>query len=67
VVKRIRGFLQAGGLEGGLVSPIAEGTPPGGPLSPLLSNLGLDELDKALERHGHRCVRYADESHLYVR
>jgi RNA-directed DNA polymerase len=67
VLKRIRGCLQAGVLEGGLVSPTEEGTPPGGPLSPLLSNLGLDELDQELERRGHRLVRYADESHIYGR
>jgi RNA-directed DNA polymerase len=62
VWQRIRGFLQAGVLEGGLVSPTEEGTPQGGPLSPLVSNLGLDELDQELERRGHRLVRYADES-----
>jgi RNA-directed DNA polymerase len=67
VLKLIRGFLQAGVLEGGLVSPTEEGTPQGGPLSPLLSNLVLDELDKELERRGHRFVRYADDSNLYVR
>lgn len=64
VLKLIRGFLQAGVLEGGLVSPTEEGTPQGGPLSPLLSNLVLDELDKELERRGHRFVRYADDSHI---
>jgi len=67
VLKLIRGFLQAGVLEGGLVSPTEEGTPQGGPLSPLLSNLVLDELDKELERRGHRFVRYADDSNIYVR
>jgi RNA-directed DNA polymerase len=67
VLKFIRGFLQAGVLEGGLVSPTEEGTPQGGPLSPLLSNLVLDELDKELERRGHRFVRYADDSNIYVR
>jgi RNA-directed DNA polymerase len=67
VLKRIRGFLQAGVLEGGLVSPTEEGTPQGGPLSPLLSNLVLDELEKELERRGHRFVRYADDSQIYVR
>jgi RNA-directed DNA polymerase len=67
VLQRIRGFLQAGVLEGGLVSPTEEGTPQGGPLSPLLSNLVLDELDKELERRGHRFVRYADDSNIYVR
>jgi RNA-directed DNA polymerase len=60
-------LLQAGMLEGGLVSPTEEGTPQGGPLSPLVSNLVLDELDKELERRGHRFVRYADDSNIYVR
>jgi RNA-directed DNA polymerase len=54
-------------LENGLVSPVNEGTPQGGPLSPLLSNIVLDDLDKELERRGHRYVRYADDSNIYVR
>ena len=54
-------------MENGLVSPSVEGTPQGGPLSPLLSNLVLDELDRELERRGHRYVRYADDSNIYVR
>jgi len=54
-------------MEGGLVSPRKEGTPQGGPLSPLLSNILLDELDKELERRGHRFVRYADDCNVYVR
>ena len=54
-------------LEGGLVGPTDEGTPQGGPLSPLLSNLMLDELDKELERRGHRFARYADDCNIYVR
>jgi len=54
-------------MEGGLVSPRGEGTPQGGPLSPLLCNILLDELDKELERRGHRFVRYADDSNVYVR
>ena len=58
----IRAFLNAGVMENGLVSPSVEGTPQGGPLSPLLSNLVLDELDRELERRGHRFVRYADDS-----
>jgi RNA-directed DNA polymerase len=62
-----RRFLQAGMMEGGLVSPRREGTPQGGPLSPLLSNVLLDELDKELERRGHRFVRYADDSNVYVK
>jgi RNA-directed DNA polymerase len=67
VLKLIRAFLNAGVMEGGLVSPSVEGTPQGGPLSPLLSNLVLDELDRELERRGHRFVRYADDSNIYVR
>jgi RNA-directed DNA polymerase len=67
VLKLIRGFLTAGVLEGGLVSPTEEGTPQGGPLSPLLSNLMLDVLDKELEKRGHRFVRYADDCNIYVR
>jgi RNA-directed DNA polymerase len=67
LLKLIRGFLTAGVLEGGLVSPTEEGTPQGGPLSPLLSNLMLDVLDKELEKRGHRFVRYADDCNIYVR
>jgi len=67
VLKLIRGFLIAGVLEGGLVGPTEEGTPQGGPLSPLLSNLMLDVLDKELEKRGHRFVRYADDCNIYVR
>jgi RNA-directed DNA polymerase len=67
ILKLIRSFLTAGVLEGGLVSPTEEGTPQGGPLSPLLSNLMLDELDKELEKRGHRFVRYADDCNIYVR
>jgi RNA-directed DNA polymerase len=63
----IRAFLNAGVMENGLVSPREEGTPQGGPLSPLLSNLVLDELDRELERRGHRFVRYADDANIYVR
>ena len=62
----INRYLQAGVTEGGLVSPRTEGTPQGGPLSPLLSNVLLDELDKELERRGHRFVRYADDCNVYV-
>jgi len=61
LLKLIRAFLNAGVMENGLVSPSVEGTPQGGPLSPLLSNLVLDELDRELERRGHRFVRYADD------
>jgi RNA-directed DNA polymerase len=67
VLLLIRRYLQAGMMEGGLVSPRSEGTPQGGPLSPLLSNVLLDELDKELERRGHRFVRYADDCNIYVR
>jgi RNA-directed DNA polymerase len=67
LLKLIRAFLNAGVMENGLVSPSVEGTPQGGPLSPLLSNLALDELDRELERRGHRFVRYADDSNIYVR
>jgi len=67
LLKLIRAFLNAGVMENGLVSPSVEGTPQGGPLSPLLSNLVLDELDRELERRGHRFVRYADDCHVYVR
>ncbi len=66
VLKLIRAFFNAGVLEGGLVSPTEEGTPQGGPLSPLLSNIMLDDLDKELERRGHRFVRYADDCNIYV-
>jgi RNA-directed DNA polymerase len=67
LLKLIRGFLTAGVMEGGLVSSTEEGTPQGGPLSPLLSNLMLDVLDKELEKRGHRFVRYADDCNIYVR
>src|ERR1700751_4514180 len=67
LLKLIRTFLNAGVMENGLVSPSVEGTPQGGPLSPLLSNLVLDELDRELERRGHRFARYADDCNIYVR
>jgi RNA-directed DNA polymerase len=67
MLKLIRAFLRAGVMDDGLVSPVDEGTPQGGPLSPLLSNIVLDELDRELERRGHRFVRYADDSNIYVR
>jgi len=60
MLKLIRAILESGVMENGLVSPVEEGTPQGGPLSPLLSNLVLDELDRELERRQHRFVRYAD-------
>lgn len=67
VLKLIRAFLTAGVMEGGLVSPVDEGTPQGGPLSPLLSNIVLDEFDRELERRGLRFARYADDCNVYVR
>jgi RNA-directed DNA polymerase len=67
ILRLIRRYLQAGLMEGGLVSQRVEGTPQGGPLSPLLSNVLLDELDRELERRGHRFVRYADDCNVYVR
>ena len=67
LLRLIRAFLNAGVMENGLVSPTDEGTPQGGPLSPLLSNLVLDELDRELEKRGHRFVRYADDCNIYVR
>jgi RNA-directed DNA polymerase len=67
LLKLIRTFLTAGVLEDGLVNPVDEGTPQGGPLSPLLSNIVLDEFDQELERRGLRFARYADDSNIYVR
>jgi len=67
VLRLIRRFLQAGMMAGGLVAPRTEGTPQGGPLSPLLSNILLDEWDRELERRGHRFARYADDCNVYVR
>jgi RNA-directed DNA polymerase len=66
VLQLIRRYLRAGVLEGGIVSPRVEGTPQGGPLSPLLSNILLDEFDKELERRGHAFCRYADDCNIYV-
>jgi len=62
----IRRYLQAGALENGVVSVIDKGTPQGGPLSPLLSNIMLDELDQELHRRGHKFARYADDCNIYV-
>ncbi len=67
VLKLIRAFLTAGVMEDSLVLPVDEGTPQGGPLSPLLSNLVLDDLDRELTRRGHRFCRYADDCNIYVR
>src|SRR6187200_2190272 len=67
LLRLVRGYLTAGVLDNGLLEASREGTPQGGPLSPLLSNLLLDELDRELERRGHRFVRYADDCNIYVR
>ncbi|EHK9118190.1 group II intron reverse transcriptase/maturase [Vibrio vulnificus] len=67
VLKLIRAYLQAGLMRDGLVERRQRGTPQGGPLSPLLSNIVLDELDKELERRGHKFCRYADDCQIYVR
>jgi len=67
LLRLIRSYLTAGVLDSGLFEDSREGTPQGGPLSPLLSNLVLDELDRELERRGHRFVRYADDCNIYVR
>ena len=67
LLELIRAYLTAGVMENGLVSPTDEGTPQGGPLSPLLSNIMLDDLDKELERRGHSFVRYADDCNIYVK
>ena len=66
-LKFIRSYLTSGILEGGVVSQRTEGTPQGSPLSPLLSNIVLDEFDKELEKRGHAFVRYADDCSIYVR
>lgn len=66
VLRLIRSYLTAGVLDNGLFESSREGTPQGGPLSPLLSNLVLDELDRELERRGHQFVRYADDCNIYV-
>jgi RNA-directed DNA polymerase len=67
LLKLIRGYLEAGLFMGGIVSARTEGTPQGGPLSPLLANILLDRLDKELEKRGHRFCRYADDCNIYVR
>ena len=63
----IRRYLQSGIMDGGIVEARTEGTPQGGPLSPLLSNILLDDLDKELAKRGHRFCRYADDCNIYVR
>jgi len=67
ILKLIRSYLTSGIMEGGVCSPRTEGTPQGSPLSPLLSNIVLDELDKELLARGHRFVRYADDCSIYVK
>ncbi len=67
VLALIGRYLRAGLMDGGVISQRTEGTPQGGPLSPLLSNVLLDDLDKELERRGHAFVRYADDCNIYVR
>ena len=67
VLRLIRRYLEAGIMDGGLVVERHEGTPQGGPLSPLLANVLLDDVDRELERRGHRFVRYADDCNVYVR
>ncbi len=67
VLKLLRAYLNAGVMTNGVVIETAEGTPQGGPLSPLLANILLDELDRELERRGHRFIRYADDCNIYVR
>ncbi len=67
LLKLIRKYLQSGIMVDGIVSQRTEGTPQGSPLSPLLSNIVLDELDKELEKRGHKFVRYADDCNIYVR
>jgi len=67
LLRLIRRYLRAGLMQGGLESQRISGTPQGGPLSPLLSNVVLDELDKELEKRGHNFCRYADDCNIYVR
>ena len=67
VIRLIRAYLNAGIMHGGVLAQREQGTPQGGPLSPLLANVLLDEVDRELERRGHRFVRYADDSNVYVR
>jgi RNA-directed DNA polymerase len=67
VLKLLRAYLRAGAMINGVVIETAEGTPQGGPLSPLLANILLDDLDQELERRGHRFIRYADDCNIYVR
>jgi RNA-directed DNA polymerase len=67
IIRLVRAYLNAGIMNGGVVLERGEGTPQGGPLSPLLANVLLDEVDRELERRGHRFARYADDCNVYVR
>jgi RNA-directed DNA polymerase len=67
VVRLVRAYLNAGIMDGGVAVERVEGTPQGGPLSPLLANVLLDEVDRELERRDHRFARYADDCNVYVR
>lgn len=67
ILKLIRRYLQSGIMAGGILEQRVEGTPQGGPISPLLSNILLDDLDKELEKRGHKFCRYADDCNIYVR
>jgi RNA-directed DNA polymerase len=67
VIRLVRAYLNSGIMDGGVVQSRRDGTPQGGPLSPLLANVMLDEVDKELERRGHRFARYADDANVYVR
>jgi group II intron reverse transcriptase/maturase len=67
ILRLVNAYLKAGVMENGVVTETVEGTPQGGPLSPLLSNIVLDELDRELEKRGHRFVRYADDCNIYVK
>jgi retron-type reverse transcriptase len=67
ILRLIRSYLEAGVMVDGIRQPTAEGTPQGSPLSPVLSNIMLDDLDRELERRGHRFVRYADDLRVFVR
>jgi retron-type reverse transcriptase len=67
VLRLVNTYLKAGVMVNGVVTGTGKGTPQGGPISPLLSNIVLDELDRELEKRGHRFVRYADDCNIYVR
>ena len=67
VLRLVNAYLKTGVMVNGVVVETEEGTPQGGPLSPLLANIVLDELDRELEKRGHRFVRYADDCNIYVR